>query len=395
VCPQSAAAVPVSIPAGIAVQASIPIPAGIAVPVSVPIPAGIAIPVSIPIPAGIAVPFSVPIPAGIAIPVSVPVPAGIALPVSTPIPAGIGVPVAVVPFTVVAVAIAKAIAVAAHIPGTVPISTSNAIFPISDAFIPTCAVDLAGAAVEDGIVAGVAVALRIGLPLRVREGRIRVRTCRVAARTGPAAYIAWSILPGRPEGRLASRSADAPPWIAIARQASSRRMDVDPDLAKRRTDPHNASAHGPRTTVGHSSSWSAALAPAGWTSLLARSGLNEATRRHCKRPHSGSARRSLLDRIEASGARQVKPRDATAGDARGLSRLYKRELSRTEIGYLDLTALDVDLGSPRRHRYLELRAFDDGGEKRRLDIEMLYIPLVDIQQNGAGLLQDRGAANLI
>ena len=65
------------------------------------------------------------------------------------------------------------------------------------------------------------------------------------------------------------------------------------------------------------------------------------------------------------------------------------DLARFEICDLDLTADHVDGGLPCVDGDAELRALHHGREVGSLDFEMLDVALFNVEQDRAGLLQDR------
>ena len=75
---------------------------------------------------------------------------------------------------------------------------------------------------------------------------------------------------------------------------------------------------------------------------------------------------------------------------RGLSRHHLGDLTRPEIGDLDLSPDHVDASAGAADGDAKLRALDDRGEIGGLDLEMLDVALFHFEQDRAGLLDDRG-----
>ena len=75
---------------------------------------------------------------------------------------------------------------------------------------------------------------------------------------------------------------------------------------------------------------------------------------------------------------------------RALARHELGDLARPEVADLDLSAHDIDTGARGVHGHAELCALDHGGEIGGLDLEMFDVALLDLKQDRAGPLDDRG-----
>src|SRR5438876_1990 len=93
----------------------------------------------------------------------------------------------------------------------------------------------------------------------------------------------------------------------------------------------------------------------------------------------GRPRLAMFDRAEGARSAEREARLAMGKRRGALARHHLRDLTRLEIGDLDLTPDDVDAGAGGAHRDAKLRAFDDGGEVGRLDLEMLDVLLLDLE----------------
>ena len=102
------------------------------------------------------------------------------------------------------------------------------------------------------------------------------------------------------------------------------------------------------------------------------------------------ARRALLDRAQGAGAAQRQTGRALRRDLRRLARLHHRNWPDLKSVTSTWPRSTSTRDAPLLDRDAELRALHDGGEIRRLDLEMLDVALLHLEQDRAGLLDDGG-----